>query len=118
MAPKMANLHAAARRAFSSYRPDAGLTLSDPPLPIDDKAGGCDTGESSYRAWTRETPPLPLEPEDLISDKGNEIHRFRRERGIGDLFIMGVHTNVCVLNRTFAIKQMTKWGSAASSCAT
>jgi hypothetical protein len=23
---------------------------------------------------------------------------------------MGVHTNMCVLNRTFAIKQMTKWG--------
>jgi hypothetical protein len=23
---------------------------------------------------------------------------------------MGVHTNMCILNRTFAIKQMTKWG--------
>ena len=23
---------------------------------------------------------------------------------------MGVHTNMCVLNRTFAIKQMVKWG--------
>ena len=23
---------------------------------------------------------------------------------------MGVHTNMCVLNRSFAIKQMTDWG--------
>ena len=23
---------------------------------------------------------------------------------------MGVHTNMCVLNRSFAIRQMTKWG--------
>ena len=23
---------------------------------------------------------------------------------------MGVHTNMCVLHRTFAIKQMTRWG--------
>jgi hypothetical protein len=23
---------------------------------------------------------------------------------------MGVHTNMCILNRSFAIKQMTKWG--------
>ena len=24
--------------------------------------------------------------------------------------IMGVHTNMCILNRTFAIRQMTRWG--------
>jgi hypothetical protein len=24
--------------------------------------------------------------------------------------VFGVHTNMCVLNRSFAIKQMTKWG--------
>lgn len=23
---------------------------------------------------------------------------------------MGVHTNMCILNRTFAIKAMTRWG--------
>ena len=30
--------------------------------------------------------------------------------GIEHLFIMGVHTNMCVLNRSFAIKQMVRWG--------
>jgi hypothetical protein len=31
-------------------------------------------------------------------------------RGIRTVLIMGVHTNMCVLNRSFAIKQMTRWG--------
>ena len=26
--------------------------------------------------------------------------------------MMGVHTNMCVLNRTFGIKQMVRWGVA------
>ncbi len=26
------------------------------------------------------------------------------------MLIFGVHTNMCVLHRTFGIKQMTKWG--------
>ena len=30
--------------------------------------------------------------------------------GIEHLLIMGVHTNMCVLHRTFAIKQMVRWG--------
>ena len=32
------------------------------------------------------------------------------EKKIDTLIVMGVHTNMCVLNRTFAIKQMVKWG--------
>jgi len=26
------------------------------------------------------------------------------------VLVMGVHTNMCVLNRSFAIKQMVRWG--------
>jgi nicotinamidase-related amidase len=33
-----------------------------------------------------------------------------QQRGIKNLIIMGVHTNMCVLGRSFAIKQMVKWG--------
>jgi hypothetical protein len=31
-------------------------------------------------------------------------------RGIDRLLILGVHTNMCVLHRSFAIKQMSRWG--------
>ncbi len=33
-----------------------------------------------------------------------------QQRGIKNLIAMGVHTNMCVLNRPFGIKQMTRWG--------
>ena len=92
-------------------KPPADLTLPDPPLPIDDSDGGCDTpGDKEHQAWMRENPLLSMGPHDAISDNGDQIYNLLRQRKIGTLFIMGVHANMCILNRTFAIKQMTRWG--------
>ncbi|HXM40130.1 MAG TPA: hypothetical protein VN924_02705 [Bryobacteraceae bacterium] len=88
----------------------APLGLVDPPLPIDDRDGGCDTEDSSYKAWTRETAALRMGGADVISDDGSQIYSFLRQRGIDNLLVMGVHVNMCVLNRSFAIKKMTNWG--------
>jgi nicotinamidase-related amidase len=90
--------------------PPPSLDLPNPPLPIDDKDGGCDTGEKFYKAWSRESPALSITGDDVISADGKEIYSFLVQRGIKNLLIMGVHANMCVLNRSFAIKQMTKWG--------
>jgi nicotinamidase-related amidase len=90
--------------------PPAPLGLVDPPLPIDDRDGGCDTADAFYTAWTREIAALPMGDGDVISDNGAEIYSFLRERGIRNLLVMGVHVNMCVLNRSFAIKKMTNWG--------
>jgi hypothetical protein len=35
---------------------------------------------------------------------------FLQQRGIAHLLIAGVHTNMCILNRSFGIKQMVRWG--------
>jgi nicotinamidase-related amidase len=87
------------------------LDLSDPPLPIDDSDGGCDTPQKPwYKAWTREIAKLDIGEFDGISDNGEEVYRFLRQLGIKYLIVMGVHTNMCVLNRTFAIRQMTRRG--------
>ena len=91
--------------------PPAPLTLDAPPLPIDDSDGGCDTNDpKNIRVWTREHAGVFIAPEDFISDKGDEVYSILKLRGIQTLFVMGVHTNMCILNRTFAIKQMTRWG--------
>ena len=84
----------------------------DPPLPIDDSDGGSDTGETPWhRAWTRQHPALEIDQEqDGISDNGREIYSFLCQRSIEQALIMGVHTNMCVLRRSFAIKQMVRWG--------
>jgi len=95
---------------IAKIAPPAPLGLTDPPLPIDDSDGGCDTGGSFYKAWTRETAALPTGAADVISDDGTQVYSFLQERGIRNLLVMGVHVNMCVLNRSFAIKQMTNWG--------
>jgi nicotinamidase-related amidase len=95
---------------FPKIEPPAALSLPDPPLPIDDKRGGCDTPDQFYKAWTREHPGLRIDASDVISDNGAEIYSFLRARNIRTLLFMGVHTNMCVLNRAFAIKKMTALG--------
>jgi hypothetical protein len=92
--------------------PPPDLDLPTPALPIDDADGGSDTGESNaHRAWRRQHPGLDIDQErDAISDNGRQIYSFLQQRDIGQVLIMGVHTNMCVLNRSFAIKQMVKWG--------
>jgi len=96
--------------AVPKIDPPAPLSLLDPPLPIDDKRGGCDTPDQFYKAWTRQHPGLRIDATDLISDNGAEIYSLLRERNIRTLLVMGVHTNMCILNRTFAIKRMTALG--------
>jgi nicotinamidase-related amidase len=90
----------------------AERNLSDPPLPIDDSDGGCDDEPQckNYKAWTREHPALTIAADDVVSDNGAEIYNLLKARGINTVLIMGVHTNMCVLRRSFAIRQMTKWG--------
>ena len=97
--------------AAPKVTPPAELKISDPPLPIDDSDGGCDTpGFKEHQAWTRENAALSMGPADAISDNGEEIYNLLREKGIHNLFLMGVHANMCILNRSFAIRQMTRWG--------
>lgn len=92
-------------------KPPAPKDITAPPLPIDDSDGGCDTpGDQQHKAWTRQHPGITIFPGDFITDKGDEVYRVLTARRIDKLFIMGVHTNMCILNRTFAIRQMTKWG--------
>jgi nicotinamidase-related amidase len=93
------------------FDPPKEREITSPPLPIDDSDGGCDTpGDREHRAWTCEHPGLTIAPQDYISDNGREIYNLLRSRGIETVFYTGVHANMCILNRTFAIKQMTKWG--------
>jgi nicotinamidase-related amidase len=94
--------------------PPALLDHVDPPLPIDDSDGGSDTGETSdYKAWCRQHPAIQIDQaRDGISDVGAEVYSFVRQQGIEQILIMGVHTNMCILRRSFAIKAMVRRGVA------
>lgn len=84
-----------------------------PPLPIDDSDGGCDdpAPAKSHRAWTRQHAAITVDPErDYVTEDGREVYGLLKEKGLTTVVVMGVHTNMCVLGRSFAIKQMVKWG--------
>ena len=92
--------------------PPADLPHDDPPLPVDSSDQGSDTGETSWHiAWREQHPAIEIDQaRDAISDQGAELYNLYRQRGIKNVIIMGVHTNMCVLHRTFAIKQLVRWG--------
>ncbi len=99
-----------ARRLARAAPPEA-RPLSDPPLPIDDSDGGCDSGETPWhRAWTRQHAAVTVADTDLVSDNGGEVYSYLRAEKVDLLAIMGVHTNMCVLGRSFGIRQMARWG--------
>ncbi len=83
-------------------------------FPIDDSEGGCDdpvvkdwTGPFP---WTREHPAIDITGFDGVSDNGQEIYNFCKQEGITNIALMGVHTNICILNRSFGTRQMTQLG--------
>jgi nicotinamidase-related amidase len=104
----------ARRRAIDAPYIEVPLPAShaDPPLPIDAADEGCDTPpDTPHRAWTRQHPAISIDQQlDAISDNGEELYRLYRHRGITTILIMGVHTNMCILKRSFAIKALVRQG--------
>lgn len=83
------------------------------PLPIDDSDGGCDC-ERTWKPgdpypWTRQIATLEIMDGDAITDSA-EAYYLLKQRGIKNLIVMGVHTNMCVLGRPFSIRQMVNQG--------
>ncbi|MBL8173023.1 MAG: isochorismatase family protein [Bryobacterales bacterium] len=84
-------------------------------FPIDDKAGGCDDPvvtpfSGPPYPWTRQHPAIDVIGFDGVSESGQEIYNFAKQEGIEKIVLMGVHTNICVLNRGFGARQMTRLG--------
>ncbi|NLF02522.1 MAG: isochorismatase [Anaerolineales bacterium] len=99
--------------------PPADLLHDDPALPVDAADGGCDTLDNvagvDVRVWTRQHPAIRIdEDQDAISDSGQELYSLYQHVGIRTVILMGVHTNMCILHRSFAIKQMVRWGFAVA----
>ncbi len=60
--------------------------------------------------WEREHPAIDIIGYDGISESGQEIYNYCKQEGITNIAIMGVHTNICILNRSFGIRMMTRLG--------
>jgi type 1 glutamine amidotransferase/nicotinamidase-related amidase len=67
-------------------------------------------GRNPRSPWKAQMPLLTIKDEDAISDSGVEIWNLLEHRGINNVVLLGVHTNMCVLGRPFGLRQMAKNG--------
>lgn len=84
---------------------DVGLLPVDPQLDCDDPVF-----PPAGRKHTRQNAAIDIIGFDGISDRGDEIYNFCEQEGIKNIALVGVHTNWCILARTFGVRQMVKLG--------
>ncbi|MBT3635671.1 MAG: isochorismatase family protein [Opitutae bacterium] len=82
-------------------------------LPIDDSDMGCSCKGKKCEireAWKRQNKLIEMVEGDALTDNGQETYNLLAERKIDNVILCGVHLNMCVLGRPFAIRQMVKLG--------
>ena len=129
--------HPARQRAVNapqdkSAPPDIAFWCSKIPAeeqaayPIDQSDGGEDDDPAEHAKWAAELKALGRNPgmpwktqsplieidaeHDFISDRGDEVWNILKSRGIQNVILVGVHTNMCVLGRPFGLRQMVRGG--------
>lgn len=93
--------------------------------PIDQADGGCDCddkaqaehdeflkklGRNHKAPWKAQIDTVTIKDNDAISDSGVEIWNLLTQKGVKNVMLLGVHTNMCVLGRPFGLRQMAKNG--------
>lgn len=93
--------------------------------PIDQSDGGEDDDPEEHRQWAerlasmgrnprapwvRQMEQLDILEQDYISDDGAEIWSILERRGMDQVILLGVHTNMCVLGRPFGLRNMARHG--------
>jgi len=86
--------------------------------PIDQSDGGCDCDPTCQHGspWKKQIEIIKIENDDVISDSGIEIWNLFEERGIKNVFLVGVHTNMCVIGRPFGLRNMKRVGKNVVLC--
>jgi acetyl esterase/lipase/nicotinamidase-related amidase len=81
--------------------------------PVDQSDGGCDDQppcDSKSKMDLHQMAVLEIRDEDALSDSGVEIWNLMEQRGIANVMLLGVHTNMCVLGRPFGLRNMARFG--------
>ncbi|MFN5422709.1 MAG: ThuA domain-containing protein [bacterium] len=100
-------------KKFKGLIKDGKLSTEDKAVwPIDDSDNGCDCSPECTHGspWRKQIETLQIKDNDAISDSGEEIAALFEKRKINNVILMGVHTNICVIGRTFGLRSMIKLG--------
>ncbi|MBX2925446.1 MAG: isochorismatase family protein [Chitinophagaceae bacterium] len=101
------------RKKASKKLEDGGILESEKGAewPIDQSDEGCEEpGESPAGVWTKQHDAIEIKDGDAISDSGEEITGLFAAKGIKNVILTGVHTNMCVIGRTFGLRNMVRAG--------
>ena len=89
-----------------TFMRSGGCGCSEPCAGWVDDEQGIRRWKGEQPPWTRQIETIEIAPEDAISDDGQEIYNLMQARGIDNIILLGVHTNICVSGRPFGIRQM------------
>jgi type 1 glutamine amidotransferase/nicotinamidase-related amidase len=80
--------------------------------PIDQSDGGCDCEPrcKGGHPWQKQIDAIEIKDADAITDSGIETWNLLEHRGIKNVMLLGVHTNMCVLGRPFGLRNMARFG--------
>jgi len=68
-------------------------------------------GRNPNLPWKRQSDLIEIDPEaDYISDRGDEVWSILKQKGIRNVILTGVHTNMCVLGRPFGLRNLVRNG--------
>lgn len=101
--------------------PSAPSKPAPPPFPLGTGTdGGCDTPGKMYDAWSSQIDTLAIDgavdyliAADLPGKPmagSFELNNIIKKEGIKNLLYMGVHENMCIMARPFAIEHLIGWG--------
>ena len=65
-------------------------------------------GRNPRAPWVRQIAALDIKDTDFITDDGVENWSILESKGIDNVILVGVHTNMCVLGRPFGLRQLAK----------
>merc|ERR1712217_92651 len=87
-----------------------------PQMPLDTSHNaGCDVNSPQGSPWTHQIDTLTITDKDFLitSVEGQaeqELINVIRNQSIKNLIYMGVHENMCIVDRPFAIQKVVSWG--------
>jgi len=90
----------------------------EPELPLDATDGGCDDPDSPGLVDYdfRQHAAIRMVGYDVVTDDGQELWNYCQQEGIKNVAILGIHTNMCVLGRSFGIRQLRALGLNVVLC--
>jgi nicotinamidase-related amidase len=95
-------------------RPPAPRVLEAPAMPFGIENGGSDTEDvlaPDTPVWSRQHGSIEIDQSrDVISDDGEELAAYFNMTGRKTVLMTGVHTNLCILNRSFGLRALVGRG--------